>query len=295
MYKEHRQDTFEIYNMARNTCIENPNLLIGLEKELSFLCKHYLKENYEEFEKDYNEANYLQPFWKNYPPDDRGKMPVGDQVPWIEVGEHAIGHKLNRFISSDFHIREVGLPSGADNRFVISSPQFERITDGFTDSVMAFIDIKSVGPRDDFEHTVISPYQVSGDGLWETWESAMRNSPMRATGNRVSHPFFPAIAPIYVLSDGTIAPTVHIFIKPIYRMLSLEDRGFVGQPLNHIRIICVPNGLLLSTNPNYLRQYPGLFFPGKDDKSKPPAKVRCRVSFDLLYRIDPWRVVEARD
>ena len=118
----------------------------------------------------------------------------------------------------------------------------------------------------------------------------MTNTPMRATGNRASHPFYPAITPIYVLSDGTVAPTIHIFVKPVYQMLNLNAPPRTGQPLRHIRVVCVPNGLLLTVNPNYLDAWPGLFFPGKDDHTKPPAKVRCRVSFEILSRIAPWRV-----
>jgi Restriction endonuclease BglI len=48
---------------------------------------------------------------------------------------------------------------------------------------------------------------------------------------------------------------------------------------------------LLAINPNYLSKYPGLLFPGKDDKSTNPRKVRARVSFELLQRIAAWRVV----
>jgi hypothetical protein len=65
-----------------------------------------------------------------------------------------------------------------------------------------------------------------------------------------------------------------------------------GQPLESIKNICVPNGILLCYDPNYLSQYPGLFFSGKDDKGKDPRKVRARVSFDILKTIAPWRVQE---
>jgi hypothetical protein len=52
---------------------------------------------------------------------------------------------------------------------------------------------------------------------------------------------------------------------------------------------------LLAVNPNYLKQYPHLLFPGKDDKEKNPLKVRARVSFEVLRHIAPWRhqVVDA--
>jgi hypothetical protein len=48
--------------------------------------------------------------------------------------------------------------------------------------------------------------------------------------------------------------------------------------------------LLLEENPGYLKQFPGLFFPGKDDKGKNPLKVRARVSFEILTTINQWRV-----
>lgn len=295
MYGQHRNRIFQEYSRARDFFCAHPEILIELEHHVTSLCHHFIAENYEEFARDYNEASYLHPFWANYPPDNRGRSPVGDQIPWIEVGEHAIGHKLNRLIAQSHRIREVGIPSGADNRFVIASREIAEITNGFTDSVMAFLDIKSVGPRDDFEHTVISPYQVSGDGLWDSPGVSMRNSEMRATGSRKEHPFYPAITPIYVLSDGTVAPTIHIFIKPVYNMLSLTDPGRTGQPLKQIRVICVPNGMLLAVNPNYLDVHPGLLFPGKDDHTKPPAKMRCRVSFALLSSIADWRVADIED
>lgn len=66
----------------------------------------------------------------------------------------------------------------------------------------------------------------------------------------------------------------------------------VGQPLSKIKIACIPNGLLLTQAPNYIKNHPHLFFPGKDDKSKDPRKIRARVSFGVLKEIDDWRVKE---
>ena len=256
------------------------------------LVNRIINDNYSEIVYDYNQASYLHAFWANYPPDDRGRAPVGDQVPWIEVGEHAVGHKLNRLISQDYQIEEVGLPSGADNRFVLYSDEIFHITHGITNCVFVFLDIKSVGPRDNFNHTVISPYQVSGDGVWNDPRENMENSTMLARGQRTTHTFFPAISPIYPLANGAAAPTIHLFVKPIYRMLNLAADGKCGQPMEAMKSICVPNGLLLTCNPNYLHEYPGLFFPGKDDKGRDPRKIRVRVSFDLLTEISPWRVAE---
>jgi hypothetical protein len=114
---------------------------------------------------------------------------------------------------------------------------------------------------------------------------------MIAKGQRVSHPFHCAIPPLFVLSDGTIAPVIHIVLKPVYKMLGLEGDG-KGQPLERVSLVSIPNGILLTENPNYLQTYPCLLFPGKDDKEKDPRKVRARVSFEILRQIAEWRYVD---
>lgn len=294
MFNEKRSIMFENYTRSKEFLMSHPDIMISLEQFTSSIVNKAIIENMEEITRDYNEATYLNAFWANYPPDDRGRAPVGDQVPWIEVGEHSVGHKLNRYIAMDYQIQEVGLPSGADNRFVLISDEIAKITQGLTNQVFIFLDIKSVGPRDNFDHTVISPYQVSGDGIWLNANDNVSNSTMLATGRSATHNFHPAIAPIYAFANGTVAPTMHLFVKPIYKMLSLSSDGKCGQPLDSIKNICVPNGLLLTKNPNYLQMYPGLFFPGKDDKKKDPRKIRVRVSFEILRMIGQWRITEFR-
>lgn len=290
MFYEYRDMLCANYNRAKDFFCLYPDLLIEVERYVCETVNNIIADNFEELACDYNEASYMNAFWAEYPPDNRGRAPVGDQIPWIEVGEHAIGHKLSRLIAARYEIREVGLPSGADNRFVLISNEIARITRGLTDRVFVFLDIKSVGPRDNFDHTVISPYQVSGNGIWEAPDDNMVNGTMIAQGRSASHVFHPAIAPIYSMTDGTVAPTIHLFVKPIYRMLNWRVDGRVGQPLGAIKNICVPNGLLLTTVPNYLGEYPGLFFPGKDDKNKDSRKIRVRVSFEILRNIAAWRV-----
>lgn len=243
-----------------------------------------------EIEHDYNEASFLYPFWQNSPPDDRGRAPRGDQTPWIEVGEHAIGSKLSRMLAKDYLIKDSGLPTGADQRFVLTSPKLGIATGGYTDSAWLFVDIKSVGPRDDQDHTVMSHNQVSGDGIWEEEEAGVENTPMIARGARASHPFHCSVPPLFVLSTGEVAPTVILALKPVYKMLPNERTAKnSGQPIERIDIACIPNGLLLTCNPKYLEKYPSLLFPGKDDKGKDPRKVRARVGFEPLRQIDQWR------
>jgi hypothetical protein len=246
--------------------------------------------NHDEIQRDYNESSFLYPFWQNYPPDDRGRSPKGDQFPWIEVGEHIFCPKLSRFLSRSFDVRDTGIPTGPDDRYIISDERIRSVLE-ITDSLWLFIDIKSVGPRDDQDHAVMSHNQISGNGKWTEKDFGIINDTIIAKGQRVSHPFHCAIPPLFVLSDGTIVPVVHIVLKPVYKMLGLTS-GEKGQPLGRVSLVSIPNGILLTENPNYLQTYPSLLFPGKDDKEKDPRKVRARVSFEILRQIAEWRYVD---
>lgn len=289
MFNAHRSKMFAAYNKAREYFIRNWGELVEIEKYTHSLIKQVVLENLPEIKRDYDEASFLHPFWQNYPPEERGRAPRGDQFPWIEVGEHSVGFKLARLISNRVSIREIGLPSGTDQRFILQSKELGQQCK-ITNQAMLFLDVKSVGPRDDADHTVLSTYQVSGDGIWKSPKAGVKNSVMTARGSVASHSFHCALPPIYVLSDCTIAPTVSVFIKPVYRMLALDGKNQTGQPLQRITIVTLPNGLLLSEKPGYLAKYPELFYPGKDDKSKAETKLRARVSFEILRKIEPWRV-----
>lgn len=288
---------FKAYKKARTHFIENPSALVEAEKYLHDIIMGTLSESLDEFKADYDEASFLNPFWQNYPPEERGRAPRGDQFPWIEVGEHSVGFKLARLIAKKFTIREVGLPSGTDQRFLLGAPPLRKICQ-IAEHAMLFVDVKSVGPRDDADHTVLSTNQVSGDGEWKAASTGVVNTPMQANGDRKSHPFHCTLPPVYVLHDGTVAPTVSVFIKPVYAMASLSPvlggSRKTGQPLSRITVVTLPNGLLLTKNPNYLGEYPALFFPGKDDKTTPPERLRARVSFAVLRAIAPWRVESIR-
>lgn len=292
MFNKFRKTQFDLYNKARKYFIDNYKELINLEKYLADYFYNILSKNLDEIVFDYNESSHLFPFWQKYPPDDRGRQPKGDQFPWLEVAEHVFGAKISRFLGKDFFVKDTGLPTGPDQRFVVKSGTISKFTNNFTDSCWLFVDIKSVGPRDDQDHTVMSHNQISGDGIWKNENEGISNSVMTAVGQRTSHSFYCTIPPIYILSDSTIAPVIHIVVKPIYGMLSLEKNQGGGQPLRRITVIVIPNGVLLEKKPNYLASFPSLFFPGKDDKTKNPLKVRCRVSFSILRSIADWRVRE---
>lgn len=290
MFTEYQQIQFVEYKKAVEYYKAHPQKLIEIERFVMNEVLHFIDLHLPEITRDYNEASYLYSFWKNYPPLDRGRSPVGDQYPWIEVGEQVFGNKLSRYFAANFGVKDAGLPSGSDDRCIISSERIRQIL-GITDSVWVFIDIKSAGPRDDFNHAVMSPYQISGSGIWNNVSDGVKNDPIKASGKIASHDFLCSLSPIYVLSDKTIAPLVTFAVKPVYDMI--HDKGVnIGQPFQKIKVASIPNGLLLTQNPNYMSKYPHLFFPGKDDKSKDLRKIRARVSFDILKQIDSWRVTE---
>ena len=290
MFTKYVDNQFSQYKMAVEHFEHNPQRLIQIENFMMNEILHFISLKLPEIVRDYNEASYLYPFWKNYSPLDRGRSPVGDQYPWIEVGEQVFGNKLSRYFAANFEVKDSGLPSGSDDRCVVSSEKIKSIL-GITDSVWVFIDIKSVGPRDDYDHAVMSPYQISGSGNWNKKEVGMINNPIVAKGQRTEHDFLCSLSPIYVLSDGTIAPLASFVIKPVYKML--YDKGkTIGQPLERITVASIPNGILLTHNPNYLEKFPSLFFPGKDDRKKDLRKIRARVSFNVLKEIDLWRLAE---
>ncbi|MCG3773719.1 MAG: Type-2 restriction enzyme BglI [Nitrospira sp.] len=291
MFGVHREEQFVRYQQGRATLVANPKILIGLEQFFMAELEALLLAHSGEIRADFDEASFLYPFWQNYPPDDRGRSPIGDQFPWIEVGEHAIGRKLSRLLSERFTVRDTGIPTGTDERLVLSSEEILRRTDGLTNQAWLFVDIKSVGPRDDQDHAVMSHNQVSGDGQWTDINEGVRNTVVKAVGVHTSHDFHCSIPPLYVRSDGTLVPVVVIAIKPVYRMIEAASGGRCeGQPLLRIDLAAIPNGLLLLENPGYLKQFPRLLFPGKDDKGKDVRKLRARVSWEVLRSIAAWRV-----
>lgn len=284
MFNKYQEMQFHEYKKAVDFFTKSPSNLIEIEHFVMNEIVHFINLHLPEIKRDYDEASYLYSFWKNYPPLDRGRSPKGDQYPWIEVGEQVFGNKLSRYFASNFSVKDSGLPSGSDDRCIIASERIRQIL-SITDSVWVFVDIKSAGPRDNFEHAVMSPYQISGSGEWRSVESGIENSPIPAQGKRATHNFMCSLSPVYVLSDKTIAPLSTFAIKPVYGMLK---EG--GQPLMQIKIASIPNGLLLTKNPDYLSSHKGLFFPGKDDKEKDLRKLRARIDFSILKLIDEWRV-----
>lgn len=288
VFKQFQDKQFKKYNTARMELVKHPEVLFRLEEHFCEILKNEISKDKERILNDYNEASYLFPFWKNYPPEERGRDPKGDQYPWIEVGEHAVGDKLIKYFGK-FKILEIGLPSGADQRFVLQSDRILALTNNLTDKVWLHIDIKSVGPRDNFEHLVMGHNQITGNGEWDEIDKGLSNKAFTAVGSRRSHKFYPSLPPLIVLSDLSIVPILTFAVKPIYLMLDKNINGG-GQPISEIKVISIPNGLLLFENPNLLKTHPTLFFPGKDDKGKNPRKLRARISFDKLRDVNDWRI-----
>lgn len=85
MFNAHRPQMFAAYNKARDYFIRNWGELVEIEKYTHSLIKQVVLENLAEIRRDYDEASFLHPFWQNYPPEERGRSPRGDQFPWIEV------------------------------------------------------------------------------------------------------------------------------------------------------------------------------------------------------------------
>jgi len=293
VFRQYQHDMHKQYIKARDYYVLNFERLLKAEEFMTHSIAGFLSTNIEEISADYNEASCLYPFWKNYPPEDRGRQPIGDQFPWIEVGEHVFPPKINRFLTSRFRTRDCGLPGGPDQRVVLTDNSLREIL-GITDSLWLFLDVKSVGPRDDQPHAVMSHNQISGDGIWTAPSEGVKNTRLIAKGIRTEHDFWCAMPPIYVLSNGTILPVIHIVIKVVYGMpvINNGDSSNTGQPLERVTVVCIPNGVLLTMNPGYINQYPTLLFPGKDDKRKNPRKLRARISFPLLAKLDSWRVLE---
>jgi uncharacterized protein YbcI len=66
------------YNQARSFLVKNPEILIELEKYILNVIGEGILSLLGEIKQDYDEASHLYPFWKNYPPDERGRKPRGD-------------------------------------------------------------------------------------------------------------------------------------------------------------------------------------------------------------------------
>jgi hypothetical protein len=219
---------------------------------------------------DFCQVTELRPFWVNYPPKQRGRAPRGTAIPWAEVGEKAISQNLVRAVTlEDPSITFPGLPLGGDVRFA-------------TRDALIHFDVKLTGPNDNADEIVASPNQISGDG--KAWlNGGVSNSPVTVRGSRSTMAFQPELPPFYVL-NGRPLVCLTFFLKAVYEVRSMGD-----QPLTHLEVACVPNGLLLFGGAR-LSLTPGLLIPGKDGQNH--EKKRTRVRLQPLADLNSWRCVQ---
>lgn len=81
MFYEYRDMLCANYNKAKKFFCAHPDILIGIECYISAIVNGTIAGNLEELACDYNEASYMNALWAEYPPDNRGRAPVGDQIP----------------------------------------------------------------------------------------------------------------------------------------------------------------------------------------------------------------------
>src|SRR5699024_4945308 len=120
MYPSNRSTTGDKYLRARSYLTANADALINLERVLATRLAQIRGDNYNQIQHDYNSSSELYPFWQRYPPEERGRKPIGDQYPWIEVGEHAVGTWLAINLGRYFSVDNLTLPTGPDQRFVVT-------------------------------------------------------------------------------------------------------------------------------------------------------------------------------
>jgi hypothetical protein len=235
------------------------------------LLQKLILQNASDLKLDFDMSSELYPFWANYPPEQRGRKPKGDSIPWIEVGETSLTANMIRLIAESQEFGTVmfpGLPSGGDMRFA-------------TQDAFIHIDVKVTGPRDATDEVVASRNQVSGDGV--SWNP---KGPLNSIPRIRGQPFRPELPPFYLLHDKTLLCLIY-FLKAVYR---IEKPGL--QPLSYLELVSLPNGLLLFGGPRYCERYPDLLSQGKNDRSVAIEKRRKRVNLDPLSRIDAWRCVQ---
>ncbi|MEO8611644.1 MAG: BglI family type II restriction endonuclease [Chloroflexota bacterium] len=256
------------YHKLRQELLASPEKIIALEEKYMGFLQNVVADAATRIYLDFSKAAALLPFWKNYPPIQRGRAPTGTSIPWSEVGETAIGANILRaLVLRDPNVTFPGLPSGADIRFA-------------TPDALIHFDVKVTGPNDRADEVVASPNQISGDGV--KWNDGVVNSPVSVSGDRATMIFQPELPPFYIIEQEVILCLTY-FLKGVY-----EVEGLGHQPLTKLELISVPNGLLAFDSLQYGSRR-GLFIPGKDEKNHPKKRVRVRMI--PLSGIASWRRV----
>lgn len=245
--------------------------ILYLEHKYMFELLAIVRSVAEAIHLDFQDAVELRPFWINYAPRQRGRAPKDESIPWGDMGEKTIIARLGRAIATKYpELTHPGVPVGGDSRLA-------------TSDALIHLDIKLTGPNDNPNEIVASPYQISGDGA--RWENGVVNSRQIVKGPRATGEFQPQLPPFYVLKGKTLLCATY-FLKAVYTVL---EKG--NQPLQHLELVCVPNGLLLFDGPQYAANTKMLLIPGKDEKKKTGEK-RVRVRLDPLASLADWRSIK---
>lgn len=267
------------YFDIRSKLLHSPDHILDLEKYYMDFLLNILMEIVEDIEIDFSkDAQHLLPFWKNYPPEQRGRQPTGSAIPLLELGEKTLSSHLLRGLTSKLSkIRFPGLPSGGDIRFS-------------TLNAYIHFDIKLTGPNDNPDELVVPPNQISGNGSnWENNGVINKAWPVRyQTGTRqgqINYHFQPKLPPFYAINQQILI-CLTFFLKAIYRV-----KGLGIQPLSHFELACVPNGLLMFEN-DYYGRTEGLIIAGKNDKNKSEDSRRIRIRLNPLARLQNWRSIK---
>ena len=261
------------FQSYRQELIQQPEAIEATEQRYMAFLQDLTLKAASSIYSDFNKANSLRPFWKNYEPRQRGRSPTGNSTPWIEVAEKTVTvHIISTLTRENLATLEYpGLPLGSDVRFVIND-------------VLIQLDVKATGPNDNQNEVVASPFQISGDGaLWQG-DGFLNSEVSVPRRGKTKEPmlFRPALPPFYILEKHRLLCLTY-FLKVNY------SRHLGGdQILDYLELICVPNGLLLFDGPKYHQNTPGLLIAGKDDKSVLTGNRRTRIRFNPLATIGGW-------
>lgn len=223
---------------------------------------------------DFDDSAYaLIPFWRNYPPEQRGNKPTGSATPMLELGEKLTSSHLIRAVSEHFDdVTFPGLPTGGDVRFA-------------TADALVHFDIKVSGPNETTDDLVVPPNQVSGDGAASNEYGVLNSTHPIMKGAALNYNFHPKLPPLYLLNGRTLV-CLTFYLKVIY-----DTQGFGIHPLRYFELVCVPNGLLMFDGPR-LCNTRKLLAAGKDDKAKAENTKRMRVKLIPLAALNPWRSIK---
>lgn len=280
--------------LARSLAIqEDPSELINLEMALARILKKVAYNQMPLIKQAINAGfQEMFPYWAHYTPRQRGRSPIGDNIPSGDLGEKVVGMAFVagflQLLGASSFLSPIGLPYGGDYRWITAINDTE---------VAIHLDIKATGPRDNPNELVVPANQVTGfpdiqnSGGAEVFVSV----PLMVGAREPLQKVRPALSPL-VPFKGRLIPQLTAFIKFVY-----TQRNGV-QALDKLKIALVPNGiLLLGPNPYYAKYLKSTarrktpFNKGKDDahrKSVVGEGLRFRILLDWLASLDPqqWRV-----